>query len=550
MPQRIIDIDASKPIPSTVAELQLPSRPLIVLLSDFDQNLNEQVRSICSRVIAPAALDPGALILDNASCSGCAALVAQAALEQDKMTALLGIVPADRAMSDIDTNHDLILRLPAAWTDSTKYTFQIADELVNNDAGPKPAIAVLFGGADAEKKALIRCARRNWPVLVIKGTGGLADRVLDAQASQSNGTTASTPADPDFREIVETACIYPSSIDASVDDLNRILLARIDQRPESVDTTLQQAWQRFDELDSTAIAKQARFRKIEMALITLAVLAALFAILTASTAVPLSLRQWAHAKGLPAGTLHWLVLLTPITISVIGAYNSHFRDGNKWILLRGAAEALKREIFRFRAQAGAYSDQQCLQTSRELKLASKIKDITSTLEQSEVNKTSLLSSPHKPEQRDSFLTPDQYIQVRLRDQSNHFIKKTGQLARQLRSLQFAIYIAGGAGTLLAAIHFDIWVALATALVTALTTKLQIDQVESSLMQYNQALTNLRNIDAWWIALSRWEKGRRKNIDLLVDQTEKTLESEAAGWVQQMQSALDKLTEKEPQSNRA
>ena len=88
-------------------------------------------------------------------------------------------------------------------------------------------------------------------------------------------------------------------------------------------------------------------------------------------------------------------------------------------------------------------------------------------------------------------------------------------------------------------------ALATAVVTALTTKLQADQVENSLMQYNQALASLRNIEAWWTALSRWEMGRRKNIDLLVNQTEEALASESVGWVQQMQAALDKLTEKEP-----
>jgi hypothetical protein len=546
MAQKIIDVDASKPIESTVAELQLPARPLIVLLSDFDSKLNEQVRSICRRVIAPAALDPGALILDNAHCSGCAGLIARAVMEQDKMAMLLGVVPNDMAAANIDGDHQMILRLPAVWSDVAKYTFQIADELIKDGRSPKPAIAVLFGGADAEKQALIRCARRGWPVLAIKGTGGLADQILSAQSSQANGDTPGDATDAELKEIVETASIYPSSIDSSVDDLNRILLGHIDQQPGSADSTLKQAWLRFDELDLTAVLKQARFRIVEMALITLAVLAALFAILTTSKAVPAWSRAWFHERGLPIGTLHWLVLLTPITISVIGAYNSHFRDGNKWILLRGAAEALKREIFRFRARAGSYSDEQCLQTSRELKLAAKLKDITSALEQSEVNKTNLVPVVRGKEDRNTFLSPEEYIEARLRDQVKHFIGKTRRLARQLRLLQFSIYMAGAAGTFLAAIRFDVWVALATALVTALTTKLQADQVENSLMQYNQALAGLRNIDAWWTALSRWEKGRRKNIDVLVDQTEKALESEAAGWVQQMQSALDKLTEKEPQ----
>jgi biopolymer transport protein ExbB/TolQ len=103
---------------------------------------------------------------------------------------------------------------------------------------------------------------------------------------------------------------------------------------------------------------------------------------------------------------------------------------------------------------------------------------------------------------------------------------------------------------LAAINLDIWVALATAIVTAFTTKLQADQVENSLAQYNQTLGSLRNIASWWKALSSWEKNRRKNIDVLVDQTEKALETETAGWVQQMQSALDKLTEKEQHPSKA
>jgi hypothetical protein len=61
---------------------------------------------------------------------------------------------------------------------------------------------------------------------------------------------------------------------------------------------------------------------------------------------------------------------------------------------------------------------------------------------------------------------------------------------------------------------------------------------------------MRNIESWWKALSAWEKTRPRNVDVLVDQTEQTLERETAGWVQQMQSTLDKLTEKHPDSSDA
>jgi len=144
----------------------------------------------------------------------------------------------------------------------------------------------------------------------------------------------------------------------------------------------------------------------------------------------------------------------------------------------------------------------------------------------------------------TFLSPDDYLNDRINDQISYFVRKTASLSKRLQTVQLWIYIVGGAGTALAAFHGDVWVALTTAVAATLATRLETDQVEHTLIQYNQALTGLRNIASWWKALSQWEKARRRNIDLLVEQTETTLEGELAGWVQQMQSALDKLTDKE------
>jgi hypothetical protein len=219
-------------------------------------------------------------------------------------------------------------------------------------------------------------------------------------------------------------------------------------------------------------------------------------------------------------------------------------DFAKVILLRASAEAIKSEIFRYRMQAGTYSNDQCLQTSRELKLAAKLKDISSALAQSEVNRTSVPVVVKNDPTRQIFLSPDDYLKDRIDDQIEYFDGKTASLDKRLKRAQVSIYIAGGVGTALAAFHGDVWVALTTAVAATLTTRLETDQVENSLVQYNQALTGLRNIASWWKALSQWEKGRRRNIDLLVEQTEKTLAGELAGWVQQMQTSLDKLTEKQ------
>ena len=71
-----------------------------------------------------------------------------------------------------------------------------------------------------------------------------------------------------------------------------------------------------------------------------------------------------------------------------------------------------------------------------------------------------------------------------------------------------------------------------------------NQSESTLTKYNQTSTDLENINLWWNALSPNEQSDPHNIESLVEHTEKVLQSELDGWVQQMQNALSALR-KEP-----
>jgi hypothetical protein len=483
----------------------------------------------------------GAVIIDNGANSGCSALIGQAARDEEQGPTLIGIAP--HSVEEPEPNHTVMVRLPTEWSDPMKALVQIAGELAkDNTAGDRPVLTVLFGGGKTEKAALVRCARREWPVLVVQGSGGIADEILKGMEPGADGKPPAPVADPDLREIIETADIYRFSISGGVDDLNRILLARIDLRVD----TLIDSWNRYDDLDEAAIKRQVLFRNLQWAILTLGVFATLLAIARSGSALPLWIRPLLPGPYVSVfqRLTHVLMVLTPITISILVAVSSRFREGNKWILLRASSEAIKREIFRYRMQAGAYSNDQCLQTSRESKLAAKLKDISSALAQSEVNRTSLPAVVKNDPTRLTFLSPDDYLKDRIEDQIRYFVAKTASLSKRLKAVQVWIYVAGGAGTFLAAFRGDVWVALTTAVAAALTTRLETDQVENTLVQYNQALTGLRNIVSWWKALSQWEKGRRRNIDLLVEQTEKTLEGELAGWVQQMQTALDKLTEKE------
>src|SRR4029079_11384004 len=103
--------------------------------------------------------------------------------------------------------------------------------------------------------------------------------------------------------------------------------------------------------------------------------------------------------------------------------------------------------------------------------------------------------------------------------------------KQIKQTQVAILVAGGVGTLLAAVGVQLWVALTTALATALTAWLASRQPDETLVRYNQSGADLANVRDWWTKLSPAAKRNPKNIDQLVEFTEKVLETETSGWVQ-------------------
>jgi hypothetical protein len=374
--------------------------------------------------------------------------------------------------------------------------------------------------------------------MILKGSGGLAEQILSAKNSIDAGGSLEQIIDPDTREIVETGNLRAIQIEGDTDSVTRLLLEPIQSSGE----VLEDAWSRFDDLDLSAVDKQRLFRSAQVAVLLLTVLATVLAVVISLVKLHDDGRHPTIHSAQVA--LHVTMIIVPIAISLLVGFNARFREGNKWILLRAAAEGVKQHIFRFRTRSGVYSEDQCTSISAQVRLAANIRDITSNLVQSEVNRMNLPQRKVVDENRSKFLTPDDYISERLENQIDYFVNKTQNLYQQLRRLQFWILFAGGLSTFLAAIKLEVWVALTTAFATAFASKLEVDQVENSLVQYNTALMSLRNIESWWKGLSPWERSRRKNIDLLVDQTETTLEHETAGWVQRMQSTLEKLTEKE------
>jgi hypothetical protein len=560
----VIEVAASNGV-QAVAEKSLPDlRPVVILLGEYDSALGPNIRALFSRGLLGMASEADAIILDDGASSGCSADLGASLPEIEKPPLLVGVTSSG---PPYDANHALVFHVAPAGSDSLPWSLQLASVLAKCDRpSSKPVVLMVVGGGEREKTAIVRAARKGWPMVLVTGTGQekISDTIARARQPQADGTPAPTTSDPVLREIVETGSIYSFELNQSIDQLKLILSAQLHKSLDGLETAASWYW----DLDQAAVNRQNVFRQMQNMLLGLGVVSTFLAILYKA-----SLPEWmihdpsygrivalaAVYKELWHKSLNVLLIVLPIVVSILTAANSRFRAGNKWILLRAAAEAIKREIFKFRARAGAYSDSQCAQVSCSSKLAAKLREITQALIQTEVNKGSIarftgnhqqdIQEFQKKKAQDlqkwqKLLTAEEYVKERLHDQVTYYHTTSAKLNRRMRNLYVAIFVAGGLGTLVAALGVPAWVALTTALATAFTTKLEIDDTEESLVQYNIALTGLRNVDAWWTSLSQWEKGRRQNIDLLVEQTEDVLAGELTGWVQQMQSALDKLMERQ------
>jgi hypothetical protein len=177
-------------------------------------------------------------------------------------------------------------------------------------------------------------------------------------------------------------------------------------------------------------------------------------------------------------------------------------------------------------------------------LAQEIENVTRRLARTEANTTALPDPPQNSTgERDdgmSPLPPDHYIEVWLDDQLKYFRHEAVRLEKFLEGLQLGIIGVGVIGTLLAAIHLDLWVTLTTVIVAALTTFLSYRRIDFTLTNYNQTAIDLENIKGWWTALRPDEQVDPLNVDALVEYTERALETELSGWTQRMQDALAEL----------
>lgn len=316
-------------------------------------------------------------------------------------------------------------------------------------------------------------------------------------------------------------------------------------------SALETAWSRFATYDHNAKLVQSRYFRLRTAMLAVGVAATTLAIvyvkLVEDTTKRPDVTDWWFYIWLP-------MISMPILGSVLAAGSSKLSRGVDWVNLRGAAETIKREIYRYRCKVGAYGEET---DSRDATLAEAVGQATARLMDTAVINASL--KPYRgsqlppkygaSEHDDGFsdLAPAQYLDWRLGDQLIYFRGKSRALDRRHRRFQWWNAVLGGAGTLLAALGQQIWVPVSVSIATALISYLELRNVETNLAGYNRAALELDNVITWWGGLQDSSKADPANFTTLIDRTETILGSENASWLQEMQEAVARAQEKEKDS---
>src|SRR5262249_913947 len=120
----------------------------------------------------------------------------------------------------------------------------------------------LVNGGAIAKDELLQSVRRNWPVIVIEGSGRLADDIAGLKKEPSQIE------DPMLAEIVEEGDLRIFPITGALEDFERMLFS---QSPNI--KLLRDVWQRFATYDANANQLQQAFRKTQFWILMLGLIA-------------------------------------------------------------------------------------------------------------------------------------------------------------------------------------------------------------------------------------------------------------------------------------
>ena len=103
------------------------------------------------------------------------------------------------------------------------------------------------------------------------------------------------------------------------------------------------------------------------------------------------------------------------------------------------------------------------------------------------------------------LNADEYLAVRTKPALETLKRRLPPISRRKEILQALTYIATGASVLLGTLSMDLYIAITTATVSALTGTIEYQKLQETIVSLNNSVMQLTHLLMWWDSLSFVEK---------------------------------------------
>ncbi len=225
---------AGTPPASTLKALNIGQPKALIMLvggaAGLDKSLKPHLVQLFSRGISHAVADRNALIIDGGTQAGVMAMMGQGVADRGRNCILLGVVPAGKATypggptegciedgASLDPNHSHFVLVDSnEWGGETETMYEVAEELSKEI----PVLTVVVNGGQIAKHEVLQSVRHGWAIIVIEGTGHLADEIAIA---------------------VREKTVPPNEEIATIVRYDRIALFDIGEGPEALATLIRQA---------------------------------------------------------------------------------------------------------------------------------------------------------------------------------------------------------------------------------------------------------------------------------------------------------------------
>jgi hypothetical protein len=484
------------------------------------RRIANEIRRAMDLAVVPAAAAAGAVVLTGGTNQGVMKIAGECFADRGARM-LVGVAPrakvivSPRPQSEVpddeavlDSNHQSFVLTPGSeWGSETDTLFELAEHIAGDQ---RAGVVILANGGSVARHEAKRFLEAGWPVVTLAGSRRAADALvhavqpskLDLLRRRWRGRLRR-----EWGDLSSAQVEVHHLVDEPVESLGRRLAWHLSDRH-----LLKNSLGSWAAYEGAAAAGKRLTRSAQGLSILLA------GLLTVGSLV---FGSYTHPKA-----LGWLLVTLPVLVAVNGSVLDFLLPRRNWMVLRGAAGAAERAIYRYRARA-AVAD-----PSAETALVTELAEIRRRLLRSgvrnvlapPVGRPALLSVAYDEL---GVLTVREYAVIRLDGQLTYYRSAAARLERlQLVTLALSALLAAGATWAAGEVFSARWVPVLVLIGATLVIAQQRSRWQDRIALYAAALADLQEVrDAQYVG------GKEPDLGELVADVEDALERESSGWLQ-------------------